>query len=170
MTTSRYIAYRQDENNYYDDSDFYIMLLDTVDNKIIKHIYGTTRFAGSSKFEHEYLDLTQDYKRHEVEKQALEVAKKQILEENRISSYNVEIGDIVKVTNSRVRSFKEETFKVESKRDFTKFGRVVSTTLFGENVFSEHIKTSESNVTIVRHHDKKVSRIADRLVVGLRLN
>ena len=34
----RYVAYRQGENNYYDDSDFYFMIHDRVDNKIIKHV------------------------------------------------------------------------------------------------------------------------------------
>ena len=164
----RYIAYRQDENNYYDDSDFYIMILDTKEEKIIKHVYGTTRFAGSVDFEHDYLDLTQDEKRFEIEKKAKEIAKKQVLE--RLSNYDVEVGDIVKVTNPRVRNFKGETFKVESKRDFKlSYGKVASTTLFGENVFSEPIKTAESNVTVVRHNDSKIESAAFRLAVGLSL-
>ena len=171
LSSNRYIAYKNDENNYYDDSDFYLMILDTKENKVIKHIYGTTRFAGSVEFPHEYLDLTNDKLGYEVKKLALEVAKKQVLEEKRIPLYDVEIGDIVKVSNPRVRKFKDETFKVESKKSFRlRYGYVGSTTLFGENVFAEPIKTAESNVTIVVHNDEKIERYANRLAVGLSLS
>tara|TARA_R110000796_G_scaffold192641_1_gene309280 strand:+ start:1041 stop:1547 length:507 start_codon:yes stop_codon:yes gene_type:complete len=167
MKNVRYIAYRDDENNGYNDSDFYFMILDTLDNKIIKHVHSSTRCGGFVDFKHDYLDLTKDERRFEIEAKAVEVAKTQVLD--RISNYDVEVGDIVKVTNPRVRSFKEETFKVESTRDFKKYGRVISTTLFGENVHSDQIKTGETNVTVLRHNDKKLESAAFRLSVGLSL-
>ena len=107
MENFRFIAYRNDENNGYDDSDFYFMILDTVENKIIKHIHSTTRFAGSSKFKYELLDLTQDERRFAIEAKAIEIAKKQVVD--KMSYYDVEVGDVDNVTNPRDRSFKEET-------------------------------------------------------------
>ncbi len=166
----RYVVYRQDENNYYDDSDFYWMIHDRIDGKIIKHVYGTTRCGGCSEFPHKVHMLVEGFTaNYEYEKNVVEpLAIKQV--DEYLGSQDIEIGDIVKVTNKRVRNFKDETFLVESKRDFKlRYGMVASTTLFGENVLSEPIKTAESNVTVIRHNDSKVKRTANRLVVGLSI-
>jgi hypothetical protein len=166
----RFVVYRQDENNGYDDSDFYYMIHDRVENKIIKHVYGTTRCGGYAKFDGELFMLVDGFTSHyEYEKKFIQpIAKKQVLA--LISSYDVEIGDIVTVSNPRVRSFKNETFKVSSKKDYTlRYGKVASTTLFGENGKGEAIKTAESNVTIMFHNDKKIEDAAFRLAVGMSL-
>lgn len=161
MKKSRFIAYRKDENNRYSDSDFYIMLLDTKEDKVIKHVYATTRFAGCTEFAYDYLDLTQDPKRFKVEKKAVEILKKKF---ETADFYEVEVGDIVKVTNPRARKFKEETFKVEEIKEFRMFNgrKVVSTTLFGEG-----IRTDINNVSIVKNSPKKISNKAFRAAVGM---
>ena len=167
---ARYVCYRQDENNYYDDSDFYFMIHDRVENKIIKHVYGTTRFGGHVDFPHELHMLIDGFgSHHEYENQVVkELALKMAPEF--ASARDIQIGDIVKVTNPRVRKFKGETFKVQEMRDFKlRYGMVATTTLFGENVFSEPIKTNKDNVEVITHNDKKLDSVAFRLMVGLSL-
>lgn len=166
----RYIAYREDENNYYDDSDFYIMILDTKEEKIIKHVYGSTRFAGGIDFPHKYLDLTKDEKRFEIEEKAIEIAFNDFdIDDTILSSGNtfpVEVGDIVRVTNPRARKFKGETFEVEEMKEWKlRYGFVGSTTLIGGGV-----KTNLDNVTVVKHNTEKLKRKAFRKAVGLRVN
>ncbi len=168
---ARYVCYRQDENNFYDDSDFYFMIHDRVENKIIKHVYGTTRFGGHVDFPHELHMLIDGFGGHgEYENTVVKpitLAAAPEFANNR----DVEVGDIVKVTNPRVRKFKDETFKVEEMKDFKlRYGMVASTTIYGENVFSEPIKTALSNVTVVRHNDKKLDSVAFRMMVGLSLS
>lgn len=165
----RFIAYYGGENNYYNDSDFYTMFVDTKEKKVIKHIWGSTRFGGSVEFPHEYDDVRSDLK--EVEKYE-ELATEYAINEvpRRLGSFNLEEGDVVKVTNPRVRKFKDETFKIEEVRAFKKFGRVISETLIGINDVGETIKTSASNVEIVKHGRYKTLRVARRIVVGLSIN
>jgi hypothetical protein len=161
----RFVAYHQDEDNGYDDSDFYIMILDTKEEKIYKHVYGSTRFANAIPFQYEYEDLTSDSGRYEYLEKALEIAKKIVNE----TITKVQVGDIVKVTNPRVKSFKGEIFKVETLRDFRlRYGRVVSTTLYGKNDDGVAIKTSESNVSIIKHSDSKLYEEAYKIVVGYK--
>ena len=88
----------------------------------------------------------------------------------RLGSFDLEEGDVVKVTNPRVRKFKGETFKIEEIKKFKRFGRVVSETLIGINETGETIQTSASNVEIVKHGLYKTLRVARRIVVGLSIN
>jgi len=165
----RYIAYYEGENNYYHDSDFYTMLVDTKEKKVIKHVWGSTRFGGSVEFPHEYDDVRSDLKEVEkYEKLATEYAVNEV--PRRLGSFDLEEGDVVKVTNPRVRKFKGETFKIEEIKKFKRFGRVVSETLIGINETGETIQTSASNVEIVKHGLYKTLRVARRIVVGLSIN
>ena len=169
LKMKRYIAYYEGENNYYNDSDFYTMLIDTKEKKVIKHVWGSTRFAGSVEFPHEYDDVRSDLKEVEkYEKLATEYAVNEV--PKRLARFDYEEGDVVKVTNPRVRKFKGETFKIEEIKKFKRFGRVVSETLIGINENGETIQTSASNVEIVKHGLYKTLRVARRIVVGLSIN
>tara|TARA_B100000674_G_C37898648_1_gene942616 strand:- start:1007 stop:1582 length:576 start_codon:yes stop_codon:yes gene_type:complete len=169
LKMKRYIAYYEGENNYYNDSDFYTMLIDTKEKKVIKHVWGSTRFAGSVEFPHEYDDVRSDLKEVEkYEKLATEYAVNEV--PKRLARFDYEEGDVVKVTNPRVRKFKGETFKIEEIKKFKRFGRVVSETLIGINETGETIQTSASNVEIVKHGLYKTLRVARRIVVGLSVN
>lgn len=167
---ARFVVYYTGENNGYDDSDFYHMILDTVDNKVIKFIYGSTRCGEIAPFPHELNFAVGTPVAAEIETKAKEIAKETVLEKlknNEIPNYG-ERGDIVLVTNPRVRKHKEETFFVTDIQENNYYGKV-TTNLLGRNVESKFVKTADTNCTVLVHSEKKINHLVDRLVHGMKL-
>ena len=168
---ARFVAFYDGENNGYDDSDFYYMILDTVDNKVIKFVHSTTRCYANSKFPYEFVSVVGTPLAQEYMDRAKEVAKVQVLEKldnNEIGNWG-EKGDIVLVTNPRVRKYKAETFFVTDIAETNYYGKV-TTNLLGRNVQSKFVKTADTNCTVLIHSDKKIKNLAERFVLGMRLS
>ena len=159
----RYIKYYEGENNYYDDSNFYSMYLDLKDKKIIKNIWGTTRCAGinntfveENKLEISDLTIQSDFDLLE------QIAEKEIDKESLLRQIGFKAGETVKVTNTRARKFKGETFKI-TKIQGCYYDRN-KTYLFGVDANNNPIKTSKDNCSLIEYDEQRFKQALESAI------
>ena len=153
----RYIVYFDGENNYYDDSDFYVIGYDTATGKPFKHVYRSTRYAGYNPLE----DSSDD---KELQKMYNDKFFQSIHDVATIAAIRMEaeVGDIVKVTNPRARKHKGLEFEVLSTKSFMVFNRRESYTLVGR----DGVQSNYMNCDVIKASDKKVEIVKRNLLLG----
>ena len=165
-SSPRFIAYYEGENNGYDDSDFFTMFLDLQEKKVVKHIHSTTRCGGHVAFKHKYVEKYDDLEIIKLAKTfSLEVLSSDYA--GRINYTNE--GDIVQVTNTRVRKHKGSIFKITSLRK-CQFSYGDKFYCLGKDIVTgEDVKTSLDNVTLYKPLDSKIDRAINGIVFGSKV-
>lgn len=161
---ARFVAYMDGHNNLYHDSYFYYMIYDKKKQKAIKHTYGSTAWGGSVDFGNPlYFDLENEFN---YEEKAIEYFIEKRVEEK---TGGYQVGDIVKNTNPRARKHKGVQFRVLELSEWrSRYGRVESITLIGENEEGEEIKVNSKNCEIILKDRNNVKEDAERDAIGIR--
>lgn len=165
---ARNIILNDGEDNHWDDSDFFHVYLDRVENKLVKFYTGSTRHGGSSELENaadirHMNDQLQEY----FWSKAKEAAKAQVLATVIGSgAHNARSGDTVKVTNPSARKNKGVEIKLHHRSEYCdNFGRVQSVYLHAE----DGTKLIEHNCTVTAVSESRLNDLIENLLVGIRL-
>ena len=158
-----FIKYYDGENNHYNESDFYWMILDTENRKIIKHQYASTRHAGFTPFEHELVDKVGDPETFQLAKEVAEEMAQSVA-----GHILPIVGDTVKNTNPRARKHKGSEFIV-SQISYWKgaYGRIETTYLHGVDQNGDEVKTNINNCTTLELGHGHLQSLAYRIKVGM---
>lgn len=153
------------ENNYYDDSDFYDVYFDDTTNEVVKHVWGSTRHAGSIEIKGETTNVINTPLYNEIMDKA-KASVEMSVKKNWMDTIFFEIGDRVKNTNPRARKHKGLEFTVMAKSEWrSQYGRVESVNL----IDSKGNRINQNNCTLIEIGEYRLNRIVGRILVGLSL-
>ncbi|AMM43617.1 hypothetical protein FDG95_gp374 [Pectobacterium phage vB_PcaM_CBB] len=156
------------ENNYYDDSDFYYVGVNIKTGEYFKHYHSTTRAYGFRDLPKSVcINALADNVQEDVRamyKQACINEARRLMDTD--YDYIISTGDTVKVTNTRARKHKGETFVVTHTSTYEdNYGRTQTVYLHG----GDDVKTSRTNCTRIAVGDAVINKVAERLAVGLAI-
>ena len=174
MTTQlpKFVIISSGENNFYDDSDFYHMVVDTTEQRLFKFIHSSTRFGGEARItdqdghicEVAISDLPSDLK-NSVGSMASTSAMQQA-ESLLMKCHDFAIGDRVVVSNEKARKHKNLEFTVASISEYTsRYGRTETTYLHA----SDGTKVNEINCSMVKPSVERINKIAGRILSGFKV-
>ena len=174
MTTQlpKFVIISSGENNFYDDSDFYHMVVDTTEKRLFKFIHSSTRFGGEARItdqdgnicEVAIQDLPSDLKN--LACSMASTSAMQQAEALLMQCHDFAIGDRVVVSYEKARKHKNLEFTVAEISEFTsRYGRTETTYLHA----NDGIKVNGTNCSMVKPSNERIAKIADRILSGVKV-
>lgn len=153
------VIFYQGEHNGYDDSDFYYVGVDTETGMLFKHIYGSTRWAGSQPLE-DSIDFSEMIESEgEKAKEQFQNAIKNLVDADK----TILEGDTVIVSNPRARNHKGETFIIHSVKEIYWNSQLQQYSAMNSD---KSIQVNIKNLSLVKRSEKNFEALASAIRHG----